>query len=194
MNNENYINLLQEQQKILEAIFEQGREQQKILQAILDSLNKPKLGFTDDAGTIYIYCNRQHGYLWYSLDADRKPVSIESAALTGYLDDLKFEKVERRGKEVYKLLVKIRADRTYILESGHDSQFSKGVIAAIATLAPENLRQPITIKPSAGDDESVLFARLYLGNETIKSNYNENSDFRALSKQALEVVRLGKVV
>ncbi|MDZ8086393.1 MAG: hypothetical protein RMY16_12645 [Nostoc sp. DedQUE12b] len=73
-----------------------------------------------------------------------KRVRLPITALTGYLKELKFEKCERRGKEVYKLLITIQADRPYILESGYDTHFAKSVLAAIATLTPEQLYSPIT--------------------------------------------------
>jgi hypothetical protein len=164
-------------------------KQQHLLEKILAVLDKPNLGFTNDTGIVYVYCNRQHGCLWYSLDAERKPVAIPHAALTGYLRELRFEKVERRGREVYKLLATIKADRLYILESGHDSHFSKGLLTAIASLTPQQLMQPITIQPSPGDDDAVLFCRVWCGSEIIKASYNETSNFREISKKALAVVR-----
>jgi hypothetical protein len=40
----------------------------------------------------------------------------------------------------------------------------------IATLTHEHLEQPITLMPYAGDDEAVLFCRVYLGAEPVKLN------------------------
>ncbi|MEH2421491.1 MAG: hypothetical protein V7K48_11375 [Nostoc sp.] len=56
-------------------------------------------------------------------------IAVKATALTGYLLSLRFEKCDRRGKEVHKLLTTIEADRLYILESGHDTHFSKGRMA-----------------------------------------------------------------
>ena len=85
--------------------------QEELLKRLIATLDKPKLGLHNDAGTCKIYCNRQHGHLWYSLDADRNPKPITATALTVYLKDLKFEQTERRGKPCHKLLATIVAIR-----------------------------------------------------------------------------------
>jgi hypothetical protein len=132
--------------------------------------------------------NRHNGSLWYTLN-NSEASAITQTALTGYLKELKFEKCERRGKEVYKLLITIHADRLYILESGHDTHFAKSVLAAIATLTPQQLYSPMTIQPQAGTDENVLFCRVWVGSELVMASYNEQSDWREISKQAIEVTK-----
>ena len=122
--------------------------------------------------------------------SNNEVTAIASTALTGYLRELKFEKCERRGKEVYKLLITIQADRPYILESGHDTHFAKSVLAAIATLTPQELYSPITLQPQAGTtDENVLFCRVWVGSELVMASYNEQSDCREISKQAIAVTK-----
>lgn len=162
--------------------------QEYLLEQILLALNKPALGFHQDAGSIKIYCNRSNNCLWYKL-VSGSPVAIQETSLTGYLKGLCFEKVERRGKEVHKLLTTIEADHEYILESGFDSHFSKCLLSAIAVLDRTQLQQPITIVVSPGDDEAVLFARVYAGKQYIKVSYDSDSDFRAIAKAAITNVR-----
>ena len=162
--------------------------QELLLQQLISSLNKPKLGLHNDAGICKIYCNRQHGSLWYTL-TDGNPTPITSSSLTGYVKQLRFEKVERRGKEVHKLLTTIEGDKLYVLESGHDSHFSKGLLSAIAILTPDQLHQPITISPQAGDDDNVLFCRLYVGNEYLKVQYNDATDWRSTARKAIDNVK-----
>ncbi|MEN9239189.1 MAG: hypothetical protein Q6J68_00365 [Thermostichales cyanobacterium SZTDM-1c_bins_54] len=149
----------------------------------------PPLGFGDPPTPVYVFCNRRNNCLWYTLDDQGEPVPIVHKALTGYIQDLSFPKTERRGKEVWKLHLTVKADRTYILESGYDTQFSKSVLAALATLTPAAMQQPITIQPQPGEDESVLFARLWLGQDPIKSEYNAQTDWKTVAQQALAVVR-----
>lgn len=163
--------------------------QESLLKQLISSLNKPKLGLHNDAGTCKIYCNRQHNSLWYKL-SDGNPTPITASALTGYIKQLRFEKVERRGREVHKLLTTIAGDKSYILESGHDSHFSKGLLSAIAILTPNQLHQPITISPKIGDDESVLFCRLYVNNEYVKVQYNDSTDWRATARKAIDNVKV----
>ncbi len=136
-----------------------------------------------------IYCNRHNGYLWYTLN-NSEASAITQTALTGYLRELKFEKCERRGKEVYKLLITIQADRLYILESGHETHFAKCVLAAIATLTPQQLYCPLTLQPTPGTtDESVLFCRVWVGSELVMASYNEQTEWGQIWQQAVEVTK-----
>ncbi|MBD2248813.1 hypothetical protein [Nostoc sp. FACHB-888] len=175
----------QENAELLAALM----RQEELLKQLVAAINKPKLGLHSEAGSSKIYCNRHNGYLWYTL-SNGEAIAVAQTALTGYLRELKFEKCERRGKEVYKLLVTIQADRIYILESGHETHFAKGLLAAIATLAPEQLYSPITLQPQPGTtDESVLFCRVWVNSELIMASYNEQSDWRKISKQAIAVTK-----
>ncbi len=117
---------------------------------------------------------------------------VQQSALTGYLTDLKFEKVERRGKEATKLQAFFNGDRPYCIESGYDSHFSKGLLSAIATLTPEQLKLPITIAPQPGSDESVLFCRVFVGSELVRATYDEQTNWRAISQTAIATVKAAK--
>ena len=163
--------------------------QEELLKKLIAVLDKPKLGLHNDAGTCKIYCNRQHGHLWYTLP-NGEPVPVNATAVTGYLKDLKFEQTERRGKPCHKLLATIAADRLYILEAGHDTHFSKGLLIAIASLSPQHLAHPITLQPQPGDDDAVLFCRLWMGSELVKAPYGEDTDWREVAKLALSNVKI----
>lgn len=159
--------------------------QSELLEQILASLNRPKLGLLDSVpGSLKIYANRTNGGLWYMM-RDGQPVNLEAVAITGYLKDLKFEEATRRGKQVYKLLTTLEGDRPYVIESGHDSHFSKGLLSAVARLNRDDLQQPVTIEPRAADEETVLFCSLYLGNQYVYAPYSEDTDWREVSKQAI---------
>ena len=174
----------QENAELLAALM----RQEELLKQLVASINKPKLGLHSEAGSSKIYCNRHNGSLWYTLN-NSEASAITQTALTGYLRELKFEKCERRGKEVYKLLITVQADRTYILESGHDTQFAKCILAAVASLTPEQLYTPLTLQPQPGTDESVLFCRVWVGSELIMASYGEDTNWREISKQALEICK-----
>jgi hypothetical protein len=179
-------------QQLIVALTEQNEllsQQVQLLKQLLANTNEAKLGLHNNVGIKKIYCNRTHNCLWYSLDRERQPIPITESGLTGYLRRIKFEKVERRGQEVSKLLTTIVADRTYILESGQDSHFSKCLLAAISSLTPEQLRSPITIAPLSGDDASVLFCNVWLGNDRCMASYNDETDWKAISIQALSKVK-----
>jgi hypothetical protein len=182
----------QENAELLAALM----RQEELLKQLVAAINKPKLGLHSEAGNCKIYCNRQHGGLWYTLNGE--PSDVPQTALTGYLKELRFENTERRKKETCKLLITIQADRTYILESGYDTHFSKSLLTAMpaatrsgnATLTPEQLYSPITLQPTPGTtDESVLFCRVWVGSELIKASYGEETDWKATARQALDVVK-----
>ncbi len=166
-------------------------QQNALLSQILDQLKQPKLGLVETPSTLWIYANRSNNCPWYTL-RDGEVTPVQQSALTGYLEDLKFEKVERRGKEVIKLQAFIKGDRPYCVESGHDSHFSKGLLSSVALLTPQQLRMPITIAPQPGSDESVLFCRMFVGAELVRSSYDEQSDWRAISQSALSNVKAAK--
>ena len=159
-------------------------QQNQLLIQILDRLKQPKLGLVETPSTLWIYANRSNNCPWYTIrDGEASPVL--QSALTGYLSELKFEKVERRGKETIKLQAFIKADRPYCVESGYDSHFSKGLLSAVAMLTPEQVKQPITIAPQPGSDESVLFCRVFIGSEPVRATYDEETDWRSVSQQAM---------
>lgn len=135
-----------------------------------------------------IYCNRHNGSLWYTLN-NGEPQAIVQSALTGYLRELRFENAERRNKETSKLLTTIQADRTYILESGADTNFSKCLLTAVASLTPEQLYLLLTLQPQPGNDESVLFSRMWVGSELIKASYGEETNWQEINIQALAVTK-----
>ncbi|WP_341528481.1 hypothetical protein WKK05_03815 [Nostoc sp. UHCC 0302] len=162
--------------------------QEELLKQLVASINKPRLGLHSDAGSCKVYCNRHNKSLWYTLSND-EPVAITQTALTGYLRELKFEKSDRNGEEKCKLLISIQADKLYILESGYDTHFSKSILAAVALLTPQQLYSPVTIQPQAGDKGTVLFCRVWAGSELIIANYNEQTDFKVIARQAIEVVK-----
>lgn len=175
----------QENSELLAALM----RQEELLKQLVVAINKPKLGLHNEAGSCKIFCNRHNGSLWYTL-SNNEVTAIASTALTGYLRELKFEKCERRSKEVYKLLATIQADRTYILESGHDTHFTKSILAAIATLTPQQLYSPITLQPTPGTtDENVLFCRVWVESELVMASYNEETNWREISKQAIAVTK-----
>jgi hypothetical protein len=171
-----------------------------LLQSIASSLQTiayPKqtktLGFCDPpSGAMYIFCNRNNGGNWYSLDENSKPVVIEHKAIEGYLRQLTFEKVERRRDEVSKLRIVIEADRRYTLECGSSTQFSKGFLSAIALLTPEAIaQQTIIIAPSPStESEEVLFCNVYIGGQRIHAPYDSQTDFKVVARTACEMVKI----
>jgi hypothetical protein len=159
--------------------------QNELLSQILASLKQPKLGLVDAPALMRIYANRSNNCLWYTI-RDNEVVPVTATALTGYLQELRFETVERRGKSVVKLQAYLRADRPYCVESGYESHFSKGLLNAIATLSPVQLEQPITLSPQPGTDESVLFCRVYdAAGDLVRAGYDDQTNWRVVARRAI---------
>jgi len=164
------------------------REQTRLLRQILAKLDAPQLGLHDGAGAMRIYANRSNGCLWYTV-TDGAVIPISQTALTAYLTDISFPKLERRGRETVKMQAFFQGDRPYVLEAGHDSNFSKGFLSAIAQLTSTQLQHPITIAPQAGSDDSVLFCRVFAQGELIRGLYGEETDWRTVARAAIAAVR-----
>jgi hypothetical protein len=152
---------------------------------------KQTLGFgSAPKAEVWIFCNRDKGGLWYLLDNQSQSVNIEHSALTGYIRKVEFKKVIRRDKEVDKFYCIIEGDQRYILESGSSVHFTKGILSAIAEMSEEQLKQPISIVPSAStQNEEVLFANIYQNEKQVFAPYNDQTDWRAVSIKAIKALR-----
>jgi hypothetical protein len=152
---------------------------------------KQTLGFgAAPRSEVWVFCNREKGGLWYTLDSQGQAINIEHSALTGYIRKLEFTKPVRRGEETDKLNCTIEGDKLYVLESGASVQFSKGLLNAIASLSPEALKQPITIVPEpSAKNEEVLFCNIYQGDEQVFAPYDEQTNWRKVSRTAIDAVK-----
>jgi hypothetical protein len=153
--------------------------------------SKQGLGFGPaPKGQSYVFCNRNHGGIWYTLDENSKPVNIEHKALTGYIRKLEFKETIRRNEKSHKLHCYIEGDQLYVLEGSATAHFSKGLLSAIASLAPSQLKQPITLVPSPSTETAeVLFCNLYEGDKQVFAPYNDETDWKKVSRAALDVVK-----
>jgi hypothetical protein len=155
------------------------------LESIAQSLNaKQELGFVEPPRPRYIYCNRSQNCLWYWLNDAREPVPISQTALTCLVEKLEFKQVERRGKDTWKMHLHVKADRRYVLEAGYDSNFSKSLLSALATLSHTQLQQPITIEVQAAESDEVLFCRVYANSELIFAPWDDHTNWKIIAKQA----------
>jgi hypothetical protein len=152
---------------------------------------KQTLGFGPaPKSQVYVFCNRKHGGVWYSLDSQSQPINIEQPALTGYIRKLEFKETVRRGEKSHKLHCYIEADQLYILEGSAVAHFSKGLLSAIAFLTPEQLKQPITIVPQPSTENGeVLFSNLYQDGTQIFAPYDDRTDWKRISRKAIDVVK-----
>ncbi len=169
----------------LEAIAEALRQ-------IADSKTpKQPLGFGPAPKTqVYVFCNRKHGGIWYTLNDQSQPVNIEHPALTGYIRKLEFKETIRRNEKSHKLHCYIESDKFYVLESSATAHFSKGLLSALASLSSETLQQPLTICPQASTENAeVLFCNLYEGDRQVFAPYDDQTDWKRVSRAAIDHVK-----
>ena len=153
---------------------------------------QPSLGFgLAPKQTKRVYCDRKHGGLWYTLDALNNPTVIEHGALTGYVRLLEFKTSIDESAKVYTLHCTLEADNFYLLESLSTAHFSKGLLSAIAVLTPEQLQQPIIVVPHVlPESEDVLYCQIYQGGHQVFAPYDQQTDWKQVSKTALNGVKL----
>ncbi|PZD70210.1 hypothetical protein C1752_16674 [Acaryochloris thomasi RCC1774] len=151
------------------------------------------LGFCDSPSLLTLYAHRGNGTKrWFSL-VDGEPVEAREAIVC-YIKAIEFPEVERRNKECRKLHIKIKAHRSILIESGYNSNFSKGFLLAIASLTPEQLKQQITIEADPGKEESVLFCKIWLAGQRIFVKTESVHDWRAIAEKAIANVRAAQGV
>jgi hypothetical protein len=124
----------------------------KIYQSALKQRKKQmKLGFHSPLTKLYIFVKNEGNCLWYWLDDGRK-IYIQESALTGIIRSLEVKEASTSHGDRMKLDIELVADRRYILRSGIDSAFSRGMLMLIAALSDEQLKQPVTIEVKPGDE------------------------------------------
>lgn len=164
------------------------------LQAILQELqsSKQQLGFGHSPRPRYIYVNRQYPEcVWYFWDgANNKPEPIQFQALTGIIEKLETEEKEFKGKRSLKINLHIKAERNYVIESGSETMFSKGLLYAISKLPITAFQQAITIAVEPGEDEKVLFCRIYnpITGQSVYAPYTEPVNWQNVIARATDKI------
>ena len=145
--------------------MDENNDSNAYLQAILQELqaSKQQLGFGHSPKPRYIYANRQYAEcLWYFWDGAKKehePILFQ--ALTGIVEKLEIEEKQYKGKPEVKVNLHIKADRNYVIQSGYETLFAKGLVYTLSKLPVTSFNKPITIAVEPGDTEQVLFCRVY---------------------------------
>ena len=149
----------------LHALPDSNEVSNTYLKEILEELrsSKQQIGFGHPPKPRYIYANRQYpDCLWYFWDGAKKehePILFQ--ALTGIVEKLEIEEKEYKGKPEFKVNLHIKADRNYVIQSGYETLFAKGLIYTLATLPVVCFNKPMTIAVEPRDTEQVLFSRVY---------------------------------
>jgi hypothetical protein len=149
-----------------------------------------KLGFHAPLTRLYVFIKNEGNALWYYLDDGQKRY-IQETALTGTLKRFEVKEAETSFGNELKADFEIVADRRYVLRSGVDTAFTKGILMTIAALSLHQLKRPITLELKAGEEKNnvLVSARDPETFEPIRTGSWENADWNALMNQAL--ARLG---
>lgn len=139
-----------------------------------------QLGFVNNRQFVFI--DQRYGGIWYTLDRDNNPTQIQADRLVGYLRNLEIKPAKREGQ--YTLLVDVDADRRYVLRTGHQTHFAKGMLAAIAVMTPEQLRRPVIIQPQKSKE--TTFCNLHQDEQLIRARYTQDTDFKAIAQRAFQ--------
>lgn len=151
-----------------------------------------RLGFHPPLTRLYVFIKNEGNALWYYLDDGQKRY-IQDTALTGTLKRLEVKEVQTNFKAEAELKAdfEIVADRRYVLRSGIDTAFTKGMLLTIAALSDAQLKQPITLELKPGEERNnvLVSARDPETFEPIRTGSWENVDWNKLMNQVL--TRLG---
>lgn len=125
-----------------------------------------ELGFSNESRQPrIIYIKKEGGSLWHFWDSEKQEIEpIKATSIAGYIRNIE---VAATTSEKYGTSDKLRThldvgDRTYIVQSGVDSWFSKSLIRNLGCLSREQLLKWVAIEPYNTDNTSnVIFSRVY---------------------------------
>lgn len=129
-------------------------------------------------------------YFWYSLDFNtNKPQPITAQALTGYVTGFRMINKPYKGDDAVKVDISIQADRKYVIRSGIETIFTRGLLLALEIF--DNLKDiPVTICVTPGDEKNVIYASVYnaTNGEVVKYDWDKSKKLSPI------VVKLQKML
>lgn len=149
------------------------------------------LGLHDIETPIYLFIGNESTpegrFAWYTLSEGENGQSnkkyISQRALTGKLEKLELKEVEvKAGKKIEsknKLDIHLKAGSDkYIIRTGIDTTFYKGLLLKLNALTEEQLAGFITITATPSiDSDKVVFAGIRLNDESIRANWAPDANF-----------------
>lgn len=145
-------------------------------------------GFCDYGLKVYANITKGNGDGWYSL-ADGA-ATTQRPMFRGELVNIGFPTVERRGQDVRKFHLVMRAsDQIVTFEAGHACFFSKTILAAFALSSPEVLAQQIQlatyIKELNSGDKTLAVSLRDCDGIQLSSSWQNDDDWKAISMAAI---------
>lgn len=115
--------------------------------------------------------------LWYTLDGQDKQVPVHDQALHGDLKEVRIIEREFRGRKSDKLELVVSADRTYVVRSGLETTWSRGILLALE--AAPDLARPLYFCVRNADNEKVVFSSLYTAaGERVLAEWDKERDLK----------------
>lgn len=168
--------------------------------SIIDELAKrlsgdsgSELGFIEDgevstSGVPKVYVKDiGGGAYWYFYDTEQKAqIPIPEPNLVGTIVDLQsYTKTSEEYNDSEKLNIHVEADKKYIVESGLNSVFSRGILAALENANADSLKDPVRIKVGPGSKPNVVVSELFTKDgELILCNAYKHKDSAQLLAEA----------
>ena len=120
-----------------------------------------KLGFGAVPKPQYVFISKEADHCWYMLAEDERRIPIYERALTGVITGIEVnKKVENTFGEVIRTDLNVLADKPYIIRSGSDTYFCKGLLLSLDALTSEQMGNPLTISVSPVDS-NVVFCNIF---------------------------------
>jgi hypothetical protein len=138
-----------------------------------------KLGFGQTPKPQYVFVSREPDHCWYMLAEDERRIPIYERALTGVITGIEVNKtVENTFGKVIRTDLYVLADKPYIIRSGSDTYFCKGLLLSLDALTSEQLHHPLTIAVSPGD-KKVVFCNIYdpVTYRSVGVSWDEHKEF-----------------
>lgn len=160
------------------------------------------LGLHDIETATYLFISNEltpeGRYGWYTLTEGENGAAnkklVVQRALTGKLEKLEVKDVEvKAGKKVEnktKLDVHIKAGNDkYIIRTGLDTTFYKGLLLKLDALTDEQIAGLITITATPSvDSDKVVFAGVRAHEENIRADWQPEADFLGIINQVNETL------
>ena len=131
-----------------------------------------KLGLGESPDPVFLFVGESldeqgNVYPWHLYDHDaKKPVPVKQRALTGVVTGLRMSLKIFKDKQNVKLDIHMMADKPYVIRTGVDTTFARGVLLAMEMV--DDFTDPLTLVVANGG-EKVVFGRLHRANsERIK--------------------------
>lgn len=127
-------------------------------------MSEVKLGLGESPDPVFLFVGESmdeqgNVYPWHLYDHNAKvQVPVKQKALTGTVTGLRMCIKTFKEKQNVKLDINVMADKPYVIRSGIDTTFARGILSALEIV--DDFSQPLTVVVANGG-EKVVFARLH---------------------------------